>query len=296
MILNISGRTDIVAFYSKWLLNRIEEGFVDVRNPFYPKIISRIYFKDVDAYVFCTKNPLPLLNYIEKLNKPICIQVTLTPYKSDLEPNVPPKGKIIDCIKKLSKIVGKDYIYVRYDPIIINNRYTLEYHKKSFDNMCKLINGYVSHIIVSFVDNYKNVNKNKSILNIKELTLEDYKYIGLNFSKSALNNGMTVQTCSEKNNLSEYGFIKGDCVDFNLAYKLTGKTKIKKWQSRNNKYCNCVNMVDIGVYNTCNHFCKYCYANYDEKKVKENILLHDPNSSLLIGKLNNDDIIKIRSD
>ena len=37
MILNISGRTDIVAFYSDWLINRLKEGFVDVRNPFNPK-------------------------------------------------------------------------------------------------------------------------------------------------------------------------------------------------------------------------------------------------------------------
>ena len=34
MILNVSGRTDIVAFYSKWFMNRYKEGYVDVRNPF----------------------------------------------------------------------------------------------------------------------------------------------------------------------------------------------------------------------------------------------------------------------
>lgn len=33
MVLNVSGRTDIVAFYSDWFMNRIKEGFVDVRNP-----------------------------------------------------------------------------------------------------------------------------------------------------------------------------------------------------------------------------------------------------------------------
>ena len=43
MILNVSGRTDIVAFYSEWFMKRYKEGFVDVRNPFNPKMVSRIF-------------------------------------------------------------------------------------------------------------------------------------------------------------------------------------------------------------------------------------------------------------
>lgn len=210
MILNVSGRTDIVALYSKWFMNRYKEGFVDVRNPFNEKLVSRIYFKDVDLIMFCT-----------------------------------------------------------------------------------LLKGYVNKIIVSFLDDYKNVRKNMKTINYKPLTEYDYEMIGKNFSKSAKKNGMIVQTCFEDRNLVEYGFTKGECISHELAYKLTGKT-YKNWTARKGKKCNCVKMVDIGAYNTCKHFCKYCYANYDENQVIENYKLHDPNSSLLVGNLKKDDIIKIR--
>ena len=294
MILNVSGRTDVVAFYTEWFMNRYKEGFVDVRNPFNPKMVSRINFKDVDAILFCTKNPIPILKYLKDIDKPILFHVTLTPYKNDIEPNVIPKGKVIEAIKKLSGIVGIDNLYVRYDPIFLSDKYNIEYHKKAFAKMCSLLNGYIKQIIVSFIDDYKNVRKNEKILGFKEFTENDYKEIGTSFSKSAKDNGMTVQTCFEDRNLSEYGFKVGECISHELAYKLTGKT-YKNWIARKERKCNCVQMVDIGVYNTCKHFCKYCYANYDEKEVNNNFNNHDPKSSLLIGNLNSDDIIKERT-
>ena len=63
--------------------------------------------------------------------------------------------------------------------------------------MCQLLNGHVKHIIISFIDDYKNVRKNYKYLNYKELTEEDYKTIGVSFSKNAKENNMTIQTCFE---------------------------------------------------------------------------------------------------
>lgn len=294
MILNVSGRTDIVAFYTPWFINRYKEGFVDVRNPFFERKISRIYFKDVDMLLFCTKNPIPIIKYLKEIDKPIVFHVTLTPYQKDIEPNVPPKGKIIKAIMKISEIIGNDNIYVRYDPIFINEKYTLEYHIKMFDEMCELLDGYIKHIIVSFLDKYKNVEKNIFTLKPKELTEAEYKEIGINFNRSARKHNMTVQTCAEEHNLVEYGFKKEECLSATFAYKLTGKTNFKYWKARNKKTCRCVEMVDIGTYNSCKHFCKYCYANYDEKKVDSNYEKHNLTSSLLIGTIHKDDIIKIR--
>ena len=290
MILNVSGRTDIVAFYSKWFMNRYKEGYVDVRNPFYPKLVSRIYFDDVDLIVFCTKNPLPILSDLEKIKKPIIFHVTLTPYGKDIESNVIPKVRIIKAIKRLSKIVGVNNLYVRYDPILINEKYSINFHIRAFKSLCEKLNGYVKHIIISFVDDYKNVRNNMNVLKFQKIDNEVLKVIGENFSKIALENEMSVQTCYEKNDLTSYGFISSPCISNELAYSLTGK-KFPKWKARD---CGCVEMVDIGVYNTCKHFCKYCYANYDEKKVIENVKNHDDNSSLLIGYLEENDEIKVR--
>lgn len=293
MILFASGRTDIPAFYSNWFINRVKAGFVDVRNPFNQKLVSRIYFSDVDMIMFCSKNPLPMINKLDILKVPVLFHVTITPYSKDVEPNIPDKRLIIEGVKKLSLVLGIDNVVVRYDPIFLSDKYNVDYHIRAFDKLCKNLNGYVNKIIVSFMDEYKNVRSNKNILKYRAFTREDYKKIGEAFSKSAHDNGMSVQTCFEDEDLTQYGFVKGECLSHELAYILTGK-KFKSSNVRKEKKCECVQMVDIGDYNSCMHMCKYCYANYDEKAVSNNFERHDDNSSLLIGSIQRDDVIKVR--
>lgn len=293
MILFASGRTDIPAFYSNWFINRVKAGFVDVRNPFNQNLVSRINFSDVDLIMFCSKNPLPMIDKLKMLKVPVLFHVTITPYSKDVEPNIPDKRLIIEGVKKLFLVLGIDNVVLRYDPIFLSDKYNVDYHIRAFDKLCKNLNGYVNKIIVSFMDEYKNVRSNKNILKYRTFTREDYKKIGEAFSKSAMDNGMSVQTCFEDNDLTEYGFVKGECLSHELAYILTGK-KFKSSNVRKEKKCECVQMVDIGDYNSCMHMCKYCYANYDEKAVSSNFKMHDDNSSLLIGSIQSDDVIKVR--
>ena len=159
--------------------------------------------------------------------------------------------------------------------------------------MCSLLDGYTNKVLISFIDDYKNVRNNYKVLKYRKLTDKDYEVIGKMFSKSAKKHHMVVHTCAEMRNLTEYGFIKDECMSKELAFKLTGKI-YKKWKARKNVPCECIEMVDIGVYNSCKHFCKYCYANYDEKKVEDNFKKHNPKSSLLVGELEEDDVIKVR--
>ena len=121
MIIQTGMRTDIPAFYSKWFLNRIKEGYVLVRNPYNERQVTRYCLAPdvVDLIAFCTKNPAPMLPYMNVL-KPYGQYwfVTITPYGRDIEPNVPDKEKVMDDFKKLSDIVGVDSMGWRYDPMI----------------------------------------------------------------------------------------------------------------------------------------------------------------------------------
>ncbi len=282
MIINASGRTDIVAYYMNWFVNRWNEGYFDVRNPFNPKLVSRIFVSDVDMIVFCTKNPLPLLDTIHLFSVPIQLQVTITGYFKDMEPQVPDKGEIIACVQKLSSYLGKENVCVRYDPILLNSKYNVDYHIRAFNKLCTILKGYVSKVIVSFVDDYKNVRNNH--LDYHEPSNEEYLKLKEAFEK----NDMKIVSCME--NKYHIGDEKDCCISIKYAFERTGKF-FKEWKARD---CHCVNMVDVGAYNSCLHGCKYCYANFDSKKIVSNYKMHDVNSSLLIGHLNLDDQVKIR--
>jgi len=290
MILMISGRTDIIGFYYPWLVKRIEEGYVDTRNPFNPNQVYRYLFKDVDALMLCTKNPLPLLkNPQPVLQFPTILHVTLTPYGKDLEPHVPKKMEIIEAIKALSKMMGKDKIVIRYDPIVITEKYTIEQHGKSFANLVSMLHDYVSHFIISFVDDYKNTRAHE----ILPLTKKQMEGIGEAFLPTIQKYGVKVQTCAETIDLRHYGIVKGECLSQDDMAMLLGRRLEWPIDDFKREQCRCVLTRDIGAYNSCLHFCKYCYANFDEKQIKTNFQNHDMNSSLLIGRLNGNENIKV---
>lgn len=286
MILNVSGRTDIVAFYMNWFVNRWKAGFFDVQNPFDEKQVSRILVEDVDMIVFCTKNPIPLLKTIHMFQVPIQLQVTITGYFQDIEESVYDKKKIIEAVCALSKMIGKENVCVRYDPILLNEKYSAQYHVKAFQRLCCLLNGSVSKMIVSFLDDYKNVRKNH--VQYHQPDINEFTYIKNAFEACAHPYNMKISSCMET--IYCIGDEKDCCVSIKYAFERTGKL-FKPWKARK---CGCATMVDVGAYNSCLHGCKYCYANFDCEKVLSNYRKHDENSSLLIGYISKDAQIKER--
>ena len=285
MIINTGMRTDIPAFYSKWLLNRIKEGFVYVRNPYYKNQVTKYSLEPsvVDCLAFCTKNPHPLIPHLEALDKYNQFWfVTITPYGKDIESNVPDKKQVIEDFKKLSEHVGVDSVAIRYDPIFINEKFDVEMHIKCFERLVSQLKGYTHDCTISFLDLYEKVKRNAP--DLRPPNDDEEIEIAKAFSKIGKENDIVIHGCCEKNELKNYGIDITGCMSQEIVEKaIHHKLDIRRKQSQR-AVCKCVLGNDIGAYNTCPHLCKYCYANANAGLVKENIKKHIPTSPFLIGK------------
>lgn len=297
MIISASRRTDIPAFYSDWFYNRIKAGFVDVRNPMNIHQISRINLspKGIDCIVFWSKNPTPMLKRIDELNEyKYYFQFTINPYDTSLERFVPLKRNVISAFKDLSNKIGRSRVIWRYDPILISNEITIKYHINYFEELAKRLEGYSSFCVISFIDLYKKTLLNTKNTTIRELDEKEMREVASSFSLIASKYGFEVKSCAEVIDLSHEGILHGKCIDDILIKDIVGYSlKINKDQNQREE-CGCVQSIDIGEYNTCMHNCIYCYANYNHNIVSKKFSYHDKESSLLIGKLEKNDMIKER--
>lgn len=299
MILSVSRRTDIPNYYSEWFLNRIKEGYLYVRNPMNIHQVSKIDISPeiVDCIVFWTKNPEPMLDKLEQLNDyKYYFQFTLTGYGKDMESGLPhKKDKMIPIFKRLSEMIGKEKVIWRYDPIVITEKYSEEYHLKAFQDIASSLNGYCKRVVISFVDLYAKTKKN-----MKDIQTIDKKQSELiTFSKKlaeiAVSNGMEIETCAELIDLSSCGIKHSSCIDKKLIENIIGcPIKVEKDKNQREE-CGCVESVEIGAYNTCLNGCKYCYANYSEERVKANRELYDVHSPILCSKITDEDKITERA-
>ena len=294
MIIQTGMRTDIPAFYSKWFLNRLKEGYVLVRNPYNPSSVTRYSLSPdvVDLIAFCTKNPAPMLSHMDAL-KPYGQYwfVTITPYGKDIEPNVPDKEIVMNDFIRLSNIVGVDSVGWRYDPVFVDEKHSVEWHISEFEHMAKKLSGYTKTCVISFIDIYKKVERN--FPQARAVSMNDRITIGKALINIAAKYGMTIRPCAEGNYLAEYGADCSGCMTvktYETALKASLIVPKRKTNQRNGE-CACLLGVDIGAYDTCGHLCRYCYANTDPDLVKRNMKCHDSKSPFLLGGILPGDVI-----
>lgn len=308
VIISASRSTDIPAFFSKWFINRLHAGYMKWSNPFNAKQVQFISFKKTRLFVFWTKNPAPLIPYLPEIDdslKNYYFQFTLNNYEPEqLEPNVPPLAKRIETFQKLSTLLGKERVIWRYDPLILSDKLTIDDHIERISLIAEQLSTFTNKLVFSFADiqSYRKVKNNLSkVIKYKEFTPSLMHEFGEKLSKLNTRFGFTTATCGETIDLDEYGIQHNRCIDDELMVKIfkqdsellkfLGYKKTlfgENWayfkDKGQRKECGCIVSKDIGMYNTCSHYCSYCYANNSKKAVKNNLKRHHPNMEFLVNR------------
>lgn len=287
MIINTGSRTDTVQYYSDWLLKRFKEGFVYSRNPLFPNIITRYELNPniLDCVVFCSKNYEPILDRLTEITDKFntYFHYTITAYGRDIEPNVPTIDESIETLIKLSKIVGKQRIAWRYDPILLTKKYTKQVHYNTFDYMSKRLSPHIDRCIFSFVDMYKRLETNMPEIII--LNNNDKIEIAKNIGSIAKKHNMIIQTCATIEDFKQFGILQSGCMTSEILGNANNITFKKVRHSGNRQGCKCIENRNIGDYDTCPNGCKYCYANKNPQIAQENYKKHNPNDLMILGNL-----------
>ena len=297
MIFSASRRTDIPRFHSDWMVNRIRAGYVDVRNPMFPSQVSRYSLSPdiVDGIVFWTKDPEPMLDKLGEFSAyNYYFQFSLTSYGKDIECGLRDKHDLIKTFKELASRIGADRVNWRFDPILLNGRYSPDYQLRAFNTIATELNGYTEKVTISFIDEYNFGGHSiyKSV-GTDGVAVEQQNYLAERMAEIALGNGMGIDTCAEAVDLERYGIQHARCVDSRIFERIGG-CKLSRLKTRyeelakdkaQRKECCCIESIDIGWPNTCANGCKYCYATTSLDDLARNMRLCDPKSSLLCGRI-----------
>lgn len=296
MILSVSRRTDIPRFYFKWFLNRLDEGFVLVRNPLNFHQVSRIELtpKTIEFIVFWSKNPAPMLDHLDKLaSYPYYIQFTINAYGKDVEENLPEKKQLIETFRELSAAIGAERMVWRYSPVLLSPTYTEQVQLDFFAEMCEALSGYTQKCNLSFIDMYSKIRAKMAAMKIIEPDLEQKISLSRKFLHLAKGYGIRLGACGNLEPEAA-GLEKSYCIDAQLISKISGKTFERKKDLNQRPECYCMPSIDIGAYDTCLNGCRYCHANRAFSKAENNLRRYNPNSPLLCGELGPEDKVTER--
>ncbi len=309
MIISASRRTDIPAFYSKWFMRRIREGFFYRVNPFNSRQVSGFSLKaeDVDAICFWSKNPGPLLPHLAELDRRgyrYYFQFTLNPYGREFEPNLPPIAERIATLQELAGRIGPERVIWRLDPIIVSNSTPLSWHLEQAEQLAGQLQDSTRRMMFSFLDFYgkvagrlKKLQQQTGIV-VTDITRPEQKekleQLARGLKEIADRHKMTILSCAEELDLSAIGIDHGSCIDGRLINELFGIQRTFPKDKNQRSACCCVESIDMGMYDTCLFKCVYCYANRHESMIESNRCRHDPDSPSLLNRY--DQQIEIRSD
>lgn len=297
-IVSASRRTDIPAFYTPWLMERLRAGFVRVPNPFNPRRISTVDLRpeQVAALILWTKDPRPLLPHLEELQGRgyrTLFHVTLTGLPRTLEPQVPPADAVAAAVRQLSHRIGPGRVVWRFDPILLSPLTPQEKILTAFAELAASLQGAVGQVTVSFARPYRQV-----LPRLRRAAAEGFAFPDLTqlppdaalarigplaaaMAETAARRGIAVFSCAERLDLAPFGIRPGACIDSALIKEQFGLDLLPRKDPGQRPECRCLRSIDIGIYGTCGHRCLYCYARGDSLLTRG--VRHDPQGTMLIG-------------
>lgn len=296
-IVSASRRTDIPAFYTPWLMDRLRAGYARVPNPFNPRRISTVDLRPehVAALFFWTKDPRPILPHLEELESRgyrTVFHVTVTGLPHLLEPRVPPAADVISAVREISRRVGPGRVVWRFDPVLLSPLTPEKKIISAFDALSSLMEGAVRQVTVSFARPYRQVlsrlrrggARGYDFPDLTQLPPEEalrrVSPLASALAEIAARRGMVVFSCAERLDLTPLGIRPGACIDGTLIREEFALDLAPRKDPGQRPECRCLRSVDIGMYGTCRHGCLYCYARGDSALGRGR--MHDPQGAMLM--------------
>jgi DNA repair photolyase len=265
-----------------------------VANPCNPGQVARVSLhpEEVEAVVFWTKNPAPLLPVLDELERRGLARTlflyTLNDYPEALEPGVPALRERIETFLKLSDRVGPARVIWRYDPIVLSNRTDPEFHQARFAGLCRTLAGATERVVVSVVDSYRAADRRLASLSDQGFTFQNRPErrpatlkLLTQLAQTARENRIQIQSCAETPDFARAGVPPGACIDAALIERLWPLGTAFKKDSGQRQACRCAQSKDIGATDTCIQGCAYCYATFDPEKARRRHERHDPRAAEL---------------
>jgi hypothetical protein len=294
LIISASYKTDIPAFYGKWFLHRLREGYCRTVNAYNRKVsLVDLSRNSVDGIVFWTKDPSPFMDGFRKVEQkgyPFYVQYTITGYPNIIEKGVPSREVSIDVFRNIAGQFGSHSAVWRYDPILFSSLTDERFHLQNFSGIAESLAGYTTEVVVSFARFYRKCRKRVQAVSKKEgVTFYDpgrqEKMAFLaRLSAIARSNGMELSLCGQRDLLAE-GVGDASCIDpFRLSRVAGTAVPVPPKRShRPGEGCGCYQARDIGEYDTCLHGCIYCYAVSDRERAVKNFRRHITSGEFLLS-------------
>ena len=266
MIISASRRTDIPAFYAPWMVHRLREGYCTVPNPFDRNQVSRISLRpeDVDAIVFWTRNPRPLLPYLDELDARgyrYYFQFTILGYPRQLDVKSPPVAAALQTFCELSDRLGPSRVIWRYDPIVFSGLTPAAFHRENFPRLAEALRDRTRRSVISIVDAYRKTASRLRKLDGTPAAMQpcdaaEFGPLMAELAAVARANGMDIVSCAEEIDLRLFGIRPGKCIDDAVIAAAFDIRVPETKDPAQRPACGCVVSRDVGMYESCLYGCQ----------------------------------------